>query len=310
MTIIETMTDPALFARWFWGDSWRAWRVVLKVLFALPLDDAELQIFRSATGRSSPPLKAALEAWLLIGRRGGKSIISALIVVYLACFRDYAPFVAPGEIVTIMLVAADRKQARAVMRYVRAFIFQTPLLRVLVVRETRESIELSTGVAIEIHTNSRVSTRSYTLGGVVNDELCFWPSAEAAQPGEEVLIAERPALATIPGSLMLNVSTGYSRAGPMYSAFESCFGKDGAPLFWKAPSRALPEHEAPVEMNPLLDLEIVRRAYEDDPIAAASEWGAAWRSDVEQLFTLEMLETVTDYDRPQILPYTEEEEVA
>jgi hypothetical protein len=63
-------------------------------------------------------------------------------------------------------------------------------------------------------------------------------------------------------------------------------------------------------MNPSLDLRIVQQAYDDDAIAAASEWGAEFRSDVEQLFTLEMLDRVTDYDRPEILPYTETEEMA
>ena len=45
-------------------------------------------------------------------------------------------------------------------------------------------------------------------------------------------------------------------------------------------------------MNPSLDLEIVRAAYEDDSTAASAEYGAQFRSDCERLFNLEMLDAV------------------
>ena len=41
----------------------------------------------------------------------------ALIAVFLACFRDWRPFLGPGEVGTVMVVAADRRQARTIMRY-------------------------------------------------------------------------------------------------------------------------------------------------------------------------------------------------
>jgi len=48
---LALMDDNALFAQWFRGDSWRAWRVLLKAVFCLPLDDEELKILCAATGR-------------------------------------------------------------------------------------------------------------------------------------------------------------------------------------------------------------------------------------------------------------------
>jgi len=86
----------------------------------------------------------------------------------------------------------------------------------------------------------------------------------------------------------------------MWDAYEEHFGKDSPVLFWKAAS---------LEMNPTLDAEIIAAAYEEDPAAAASEWGGEFRSDVEKLFTLEMLDSITDFDRPLILPYQKEEVV-
>src|SRR6266404_3688122 len=213
------------------------------------------------------------------------------------------------EVATVMLIAADREQARVVLRYIYAFLTEIEMLAGLVTRKTQDTIELKNLVVIEVHTASFRSVRGYTLAAVVNDEIAFWQVEDAAQPDKEILQAQRPALTTIPGAMMVNVSSTYARRGAMFSAYESHFGKADSPvLFWKAPSRSL-DPDAAVQMNPLLDLRIVQQAYDDDYVAAASEWGAEFRSDVEQLFTLEMLDRVTDYDRPEILPY-EQEEVA
>jgi hypothetical protein len=52
----------------------------------------------------------------------------ALIAVYLACFRDYRPYLAPGEVATIAVLAANRSQARVIFRFVLGLIKATPLL--------------------------------------------------------------------------------------------------------------------------------------------------------------------------------------
>ena len=58
-----------------------------------------------------PPAEGISEWWCLAGRRGGKSLISALCGAYLALFHDYRRFLAPGERATVMLLASDVKQA-------------------------------------------------------------------------------------------------------------------------------------------------------------------------------------------------------
>ena len=98
MTLPETMRDPALFGRFFLDlSTWAAWEAFIAALFGLRLTDGQLAIYRRHTGRQLPPLGPAREAWLVVGRRGGKSRIAALIGVYLACFRDYGSVLAPGE---------------------------------------------------------------------------------------------------------------------------------------------------------------------------------------------------------------------
>jgi hypothetical protein len=91
VNLLQALDDDQLVAPLFAGSSWAPWRAFLKALFALPMADAELDLYRRHTERLTPPAKSFNEAALVIGRRGGKSRILALVAVYLACFRDYAP---------------------------------------------------------------------------------------------------------------------------------------------------------------------------------------------------------------------------
>ena len=78
-----------------------------------------------------------------MGRRGGKSIIAALLGVYAACFKSYRELLAPGEVATVMIIASDRRQARVILRYVKGFLSEIPMLKAMVVNDTKEAIELS-----------------------------------------------------------------------------------------------------------------------------------------------------------------------
>ena len=204
MTIIEAMCDPNLWQPWFRDPAdWRAWFAVLRALFGLPMDAEDLAIWRQFTGRTEPPPAGGfVEAWLVIGRRGGKSLVMALVAVFLACFRDWRAYSVPGESLLIQVLAADRRQAGIVFKYARALL-QVPLLRDMIEAETAETIELRTGVSIEITTNSFRSIRGYTIVAALLDEVAYWRNDEAAQPDSETLIALRPAMSTVPGSILM-----------------------------------------------------------------------------------------------------------
>ena len=106
------MKDNNVFGKHFRGGTWDAWRVFLCALFALPMTPEQVAIFQKHTGRSAPSTAPLHEAWLVCGRRSGKSFMLACIAVFLAAFHDWRPFLGPGEVATIMIIAADRRQAR------------------------------------------------------------------------------------------------------------------------------------------------------------------------------------------------------
>ena len=127
------MDDENLFAPHFDNpESWVAWRAFLAVLFGFPLDEQQRELFRQCTGREHINSEGHHEAWMVIGRRGGKSFALALIAVFLACFQDWQQYLGPGERGTIMIVAADRKQARVIMRYCKGLLASVPMLAQLI----------------------------------------------------------------------------------------------------------------------------------------------------------------------------------
>lgn len=293
MTILDTMTDPALFGRWFKGESWKAWRAFLAALFGLPMTDEAAGIYSQHTGRTMAPTTAAREGWVCAGRRGGKSRVAALVAVYLAAFRDYRDKLAPGEVGTLAVIAADRRQARVVMRYIRAFL-EVPMLRQMVASETKESIELNNRVVIEVHTASFRTTRGYTLVGVIADEIAFWNTDDnAADPDREILNGLRPGLSTT-GGLLLAISSPYARKGELWRAYREHFGKDGDPvLVWQADTRS---------MNPAVDQQVIADAYQQDEASAAAEYGAQFRRDIESFVSREAVDGCVIPDRRELPP--------
>lgn len=285
--------------------TWRAWMVFLKALFALPMNEEELALYRQCTGRHNPPDKPFREAWVPAGVRSGKSFIAALIAVFLACFFNYRPYLAPGERAHILILAADKAQAQNILRYIKGFLSHIPVLNQLVTGERAEGIDLEvpfdeggkiqiSPVTIMVATCSFRSIRGFTAAAVICDEIAFWRDDLAANPATEVLRAIRPRLATIPNSLLFCISSPYSRSGPLYQAFKDHYGVDGSDvLCWKAPTRV---------MNPTISQKLIDKHMESDPEAARAEWDAEFRSDLEAFLSIEAIEAVTVRGRRELPP--------
>jgi hypothetical protein len=296
MNILDALDDPKVFAPFFKGPTWNAWRVFLKALFAIPMSEEQLAIYTKHTRRSAPPTSALHEAWLVIGRRGGKSFTLATIAVFLACFKDWRPYLGPGETGTIMIIARDRRQARVIKRFITGLLKNIPMLAQLIEAETQESIQLRNRISIEIHTASFRSTRGYTIVAALLDEIAFWEVDEhSSEPDVEVVNAIKPGMATIPEAMLLCASSPHARKGALWGAYSKYFGKDTDDiLVWQAATR---------EMNQSVPQRYIDRHIEEDPHRAAAEYGAQFRTDLEALLSKEAVEAcVTPSCRE--LPYS------
>lgn len=300
VTILEAMADPVLFRPWFkpWK-SWAAWRAFLAALFALPMTADELAIYQAHTGRTSPPAAPFRECWVPVGRRGGKSRIVALIATFLAAFKDYKKFLAPGERGLVMVAAADRRQARVVFRYIEAFFDAVPMLADLVESRTMETLTLTNGISIEVVTSNAATVRGFTVVVFIGDEVPFWPAdEESANPAAQIFAAIRPATITIPSALILGIGSPRGKTGPMWDAVQTHFERDGAPvLVWSADTRS---------MNPSAPESLIEQAFVDDPVSAASEYGRAgrveFRSDLAAFVDREIVEEAVAPHRHELPP--------
>jgi len=270
-SVIDAMDK--LFPAWFSGESWNTWRVVLKAAFCLKMTEDEIAIFRTVAGGRAPPRKRVRELWIVAGRRAGKDSVASLVATYSAVFfcADLREL-RPGEKAVVQCLACDRSQAQIILNYVRSYFDHVAPLRSMVTRRTATGLELQNDVCIEIGTNSYKSVRGRAFLLSILDEVAFYQDENSARPDTETYNAVKPGLATLPGSMLIGISSPYRKSGLLYTKYKKHFAQDDdTVLVIQAPSLAL---------NPTLDPEIIEKAMEDDPAVARAEWMAEWRDDV------------------------------
>ncbi len=283
--ILRCLSNPRLFGSLPAFKSlktWRAWFVWLCAVFALPITDQDdMSIFQSCTQRKTPPQTEPRGIFTICGRRSGKSWMASVTAVFLALFRDYKRFLTTGEKAVVLVLARDREQARVVFSYIRAILRHVPVFSREIVSEKSDEIELRNGITIMVKTSDYRAIRGITIVVCICDEIAFWET-QGVNPDKEILAALRPAMATIPNSKLLVISTPYSRAGALFETYKDHFGQEDSDLLvWQAPTST---------MNPTIDEEFIRQELERDPDAGRAEWMAQFREDVEAAFPMEMVE--------------------
>lgn len=300
-TIIDLMDLAGMV-----GDEWANWRVFWKAVYALPLDAAELLVFQKHTKRDTPPAAPVAEAWMPIGRGGGKTRNSSMHAVFRAITFDSST-VDPGEDVIIPLLASDRRQARAALGYVKGFN-ALPQVAPFVARGTlKEVVEYRTGVSAEILTASRSAPRGFTVPSCCADEIASWKSDDdGANPDSEVLTAVRGALGRVPGSLLLVLSNPIAPKGELFETVEQFYGKDDPDvLVWNADT---------LSMNSTYDQRTIARAFARDPVVASSEFGSGghvvFRQAHQTLFDAAPLDAVIVAGRRELPPTQDHRPIA
>jgi hypothetical protein len=251
----------------FRASSWDTWRTIL--------------------GRLGPQVR---EFYAIAGRGSGKSRMVAVLACYFAA-RDYRR--APGEAIYIGVFAPDRKQARVTFRYVVGLLRSVSALAALIVKETKESVELTNGVIIEVITASKAAPRARSYACAIIEEGAFLsPDEHSANPDVELLRALRPACARVPHALLCVVSTPYARRGVLWTAWQKYHGQpDGEVVLIHAPTLTL---------NPTFDRRAIDSAYLDDPVAAASEYDGVFRADLETFVAVDVLDACVVRGRSEL----------
>jgi hypothetical protein len=292
ITTTAAIDDPQLLGRGFVGESWSTWRAVLRAAEGLPLNRHQRRAFAAVAGRD-PPKRRVRELWCIAGRRSGKDSIASAIAAA-ASLGEYAQYLRPGERATVLCLACDRAQARIVARYIAGYFREIPLLAPLVERETDDGLELTNGVEIVVGTNSFRAVRGRTIVCVILDECAFYRDEESANPDFETYNAVLPGLVTLPGAMLVGISSPYRRSGLLFDRWRRCYGRpDDDVLVVRGPSTTF---------NPTLPQSIIDQALERDPEAAAAEWLAEWRSDLADFVSREVVTAATAPGRFELPP--------
>src|SRR6266581_7040588 len=287
-TLAEAMRDPNLLGGPFSALSFWPWMCVAKLISGEELDEREADLFRTCTGRSTLPTAPVTRLIMLSGRRAGKDRFMSAVAIHRAALSgSWRAVMSAGEQASVILLGADKKQARILRRYC-AGLLQTPLLAAEVTRTSDEMVEFRSGAALEIVTNDASLVRGRSAIAVLGSECCWWNTTEGtASSDEDVVGAAEPAMAMCQdgGLLMLASSVG-RRAGFMFRKWKELFGVDDAEdVVWLAPSRT---------MNPALSERVVSKAYTDDPARAKAEYGSEWRDDLAAFLDPALVDAAVD----------------
>jgi hypothetical protein len=140
---------------------------------------------------------------------------------------DYRQHLRPGERAVVMCLACDRAQARIVQRYIAGYFREIPLLQPLAIRENDDGLELENGVDIVVAPNSCRSVRGRTVVYCIFDEVAFGVMITLRTLTVATYNALRPSLITLPGAMLIGISTPYRRSGLLFNRWRRHFGKPG-----------------------------------------------------------------------------------
>ncbi len=306
MNIIEAIKDENLFRTFVTntadGDlsSWQKWLSFLRVLHGLTTFADEHETIQACTGRDPQKLpdEGFTEALLLVGRRGGKSKMTALVGAAEAILGGKEKNLSRGEIAMVAILSPTRFQSRIIHSYLRGVFDSTPMLRNELAEERRESFVLKNGVEVSILTGDPRKCRGFSVIAAVVDEIAMFGLSEESKvrSDTELIRSIRPSLASTGGRL-LAVGTPYAASGYAYSTFKRCFGNDDADiLVWNAPTTT---------MNPTIDTKIIDRAIAEDPIAANVEYCTSvglFREDVDIFVSRAVVESLVVPGRKELNP--------
>jgi hypothetical protein len=287
LDIGAALTDERLFGRWFGAKSWSGWRTVVRAANGEPLSRSERAFFATVAGDRAPPSKPVKELWCLCGRRSGKDSMASVIAAYMAASFKGAGVLRPGERATLACLAVDRSQASIVHDYTKAYFEAVPALSAMVRRETVDGLELTNGVDIQITTSDFRAARGRSYLGIVMDEVAYWRDEDSSvNPDREIYRGLRPGMATIPGSMLIGITSVYKRSGLAYDRWAKHFRKDN--------DRILVVHAPSIALNPTLDQAEIDAALAEDAVAASADYLSQWRDDLNSYVPRDLIEGAID----------------
>ena len=167
------------------------------------------------------------EAWIIAGRRAGKSdALMSTIVAYEATCGGHEEYIRRGQQAHCFQIAQDMRMARNSLHFIKATIESSTVLKKLIKNITADSIELTNGLNVTVTPPTVKSTRGYANPVAVCDEIGVWyQDVDSANPDMEVYRATKPGQTQFEFPKLVGISSPWNKGGLLYQYYTA--GTDG-----------------------------------------------------------------------------------
>lgn len=207
---------------------------------------------------------------LVVGRRGGKTTLSAMLAIYCAITTNWKPYLKKTPSAHVLILSHSRDFSDEVLDLIRTLIEESVVLTRLIDKKRKNTastmnlrvpwivekgkIEYSR-VQIKVGAASKKTTRGTAACAVLCDEIAYWNLDEnAKETDKDIMKAVRPNMKQFGRkALMIKLSSPGIKQGVLYEEYEKW--KDGTLpknyVVFKAPSwvwnTILPAEEFEIE---------------------------------------------------------------
>ncbi|RXG66736.1 hypothetical protein ES695_01630, partial [Candidatus Atribacteria bacterium 1244-E10-H5-B2] len=284
LSIIEFAENPVVLGLSFTRRP--AQKVILKVLYGLPLNKKEIEIFNILTkgkGKYKPGMEKT-EAVMCLGARAGKSFLVSICALYEATVgwlrKPWKETLSPGEFVYVCIVATRQKQAEQIIQTnCLRMLRRSPMLKRYIKKSTESEITLRNYVKIISGPCNSTALRGLPICVLIMDEIAFY-RLEGVKADEVIFNSLRPRQAQFEGNKLFLISTAGAKQGLFFSFFNEGFNIQD-----RLTCQASTDFVNPEIPQKFLDKERVR-----DPDNYAREFEGLFSEKIESFFSFEMIE--------------------
>ena len=176
---------------------------------------------------------------LIVGRRGGKSAISAMVSIYSTIKTNWKPYLKKTPSATVAILSHSKDFSDEILELIKTFIEDSPVLTRLIdktktlskstlnlkvpfIERTGERISIvNSRVTIKVGAASKKTTRGRAICVLLCDEIAHWNLEEkAAERDEDILRAVRPSLLQFGDQgMVLKLSNPGIKQGVLYNEY-------------------------------------------------------------------------------------------
>jgi len=259
-----------------------AQEVILRVLYGLPLDKDQRDIFKILTKSKGKyiPGQVKNEAVLALGARAGKSFIASICALYEATRDSYKKYLAKGEYAYICVVATRELQARKIIQEnCLRMLENSPVLKKMIKKSTDLEITLKNHVRVISGPCNSTALRGLPIAVLILDELAFY-RIEGPKADETIFNSLRPCQAQFPDNKLFMISTAGAKQGLFFQYFNEGF-KVQDRLTCQASTKFC---------NPLIPIAFLEKERNRDIDNFMREFEAVFSEKLESFFTFEMIQ--------------------